>query len=151
MPWVQQTKTGCGAAAIAMVISYWSQQFPALNAAALDTERINDLLPASAKGIKGRDLKRFLEARGFSAYIFTGEVADLRNHVEQGRPVIVCLAPKGAGAPLHYAVVVGIDEQGVWLNDSARGKLIRDELSRFQAAWKGTDNWALLAVPRGSK
>lgn len=134
-----------------MVITYWARQFPNLTPAALDTERINDLLPATTKGIKGRDLKNFLEARGFSAYIFTGELADLRNHVQKGRPVIVCLAPKGSGAPLHYAVVVGIDEQGVWLNDSARGKLIRDDLARFQAAWKVTNYWALLAVPSQTK
>jgi hypothetical protein len=135
-----------------MVITYWARQFPKLLAAAAqDTERINDLLPATTKGIKGRELKTFLEARGFTAFIFTGEPGDLRHHVEKGRPVVICLGPKGSGGPLHYAVVVGIDEQGVWLNDSARGKLIRDDLARFLAAWKVTDNWALLAVPSETK
>lgn len=149
VPFVQQAKAGCGSAAIAMVIEYWARQYPGLQAAAAGAEQINQLLPpSSSKGIQGRRLKEFLESRGFSVFIFDGELRDLKHHFEQGRPVIVCLAPKGTRAPLHYAVVVGLDDTGVWLNDPARGKLVHEDTDHFLAAWKATGNWALLAVPR---
>ncbi len=148
VPFVQQVKAGCGSAAVAMVIEYWAHQFPGLAAAAADTEQINRLLPASAKGIQGRALKEYLEKRGFAAFVFDGELRDLEHHFEKGRPVVVCFAPKSLEPVLHYAVVVGVDGKGVWLNDPARGKLVREDLDRFLPEWKKTGNWALLAVPR---
>jgi ABC-type bacteriocin/lantibiotic exporter with double-glycine peptidase domain len=131
-----------------MVLGYWAKHYPQLYAAAIEAERIDELLPASAKGIRGRELQRALEDLGFAAYVFGGEISDLRNHFEKGRPVVVCLSLKGAKAPLHYAVVVGVDDESIWLNDSARGKLVREDIVRFRKAWDVTGNWALLAVPR---
>ena len=149
VPFVQQTKAGCGSAAVAMVIEYWARQFPGLDKAQADAERINQLLPAtSPKGIQGEALKQYLDGRGFQAFIFEGEMSDLRNHFAKGRPVIVCLAPKGKQGPLHYAVVAGLDDREVWLNDPARGKLFLEDVDRFTMEWRRTNNWALLAVPR---
>jgi predicted double-glycine peptidase len=147
IPFVRQTGAGCGAAAIAMVIQYWARQEPSLATAAADTERINKYLPANGKGIRGSALKAYLEARGFQVFVFRGERSDLKEQFAKGRPLVVCLAPKGARAPFHYAVVAGIDHAAVWLNDPARGKLVREELPRFDAAWKESDYWSLLAVP----
>lgn len=149
VPFVQQTTAACGSAAIAMVVQYWAHQYPALDGAAADTERINRFLPpASAKGIQGEALKKYLEERGFDVFVFSGELQDLEHHFEKGRPVVVCLGLRGPGGALHYAVVVGVDRDSVRLNDPVRGKLVREDLRRFQAAWKATQNWALLAVPR---
>ncbi|MBL8209953.1 MAG: C39 family peptidase [Bryobacterales bacterium] len=148
VPFVQQTRAGCGAAAVAMVVGYWARQSPQLAGAAQDAEHIDDLLPASARGIRGQELQRYLEQRGFAVYLFDGEMSDLRQHFERGRPVIVCLGLRGPKRPLHYAVVVGVEETAVWLNDSARGKLFREDLPRFEKAWGATGGWAMLAVPR---
>ncbi len=148
VPYVEQVKAGCGSAAVAMVVQYWARQFPTLRSAAVNTERIDQLLPASPRGIQGRALRSYLEAAGFSAYIFDGDMDDLHHHFEKGRPVIVCLAPRGERGPLHYAVVVGIDSNRVWLNDSGRGKLFTEDLPRFEHEWSATHDWALLAVPR---
>lgn len=135
-----------------MVVQYWAREFPGLDKAQEDTERINQLLPAtSPKGIGGEALKRYLDERGFQAFIFDGEMSDLRNHFAKGRPVIACLAPKGNRGFLHYAVVVGLDDRDVWLNDPARGKLFREDIGRFNTEWRRTSNWTLLAVPRSAK
>jgi uncharacterized protein YvpB len=134
-----------------MVVQYWAREQPNLESAASDSEEIDRLLPASAKGIQGRALKAFLEGHGFDAYIFDGELSDVKDHFEKGRPLIVCLALSGPRGPLHYAVVAGLDEKAVWLNDPARGKLVREEKDKFLRAWKETGNWALLAVPRQRK
>jgi predicted double-glycine peptidase len=151
VPYVAQVKAGCGASAVAMVVGYWAEQYPAVRDAARDSERIDTLLPASAKGIRGAALKTYLDERGFSAYVFDGEMSDLRQHFSKGRPVVVCLGLRGEKGPLHYAVVVGLDDSGVWLNDSARGKLIHEDTAQFEKAWRATGNWALLAVPRTTR
>jgi len=121
---------------------------PGLDPAAAAAERIDEALPPSSNGISGKQLRVYLEAHRFSAFVFDGELKDLRHHIAQGRPMIVCLGLKGTGAPLHFAVVVGVGEDGILLNDPARGKLVRDDLETFVRAWKVTGNWTLLAVPR---
>jgi predicted double-glycine peptidase len=151
VPYVRQVKTGCGAAAVSMVVQYWARHNPELKNAAEETDRIDELLPASRRGIRGAALKNYLAQRGFAVYVFDGEMQDLRDHFAKGRPVIVCLAPAGARGPLHYAVVVGIDDESVWLNDSARGKLIKEPIKKFRTSWDVTEHWALLAVPRSAQ
>ncbi len=146
---MQQVKAGCGSAAVAMVIEYWARQFPGLDKAQSDAERIDQLLPAtSPKGIRGEALKQYLDNRGFQSFVFEGELSDLQHHFAKGRPVIVCLAPKGNRGLLHYAVVVGLSDGEIWLNDPARGKLFREGTERFSVEWQRTGRWALLAVPR---
>jgi predicted double-glycine peptidase len=134
-----------------MVMQYWVREQPGLDAAATDAESIHRKLPPSSKGIHGSALKRYLEQHGFDAFIFDGELADLRNHTGRGRPLIVCLGLSGAGGPLHYVVVTSINASEVIVNDPARGKLLREDLDDFKRAWKVTDNWAMLAVPRQQK
>lgn len=148
IPFVSQVKEGCGSAAIAMLIQYWARQDSLLSDAAAASEEIDRMLPASAKGIRGKALQGYLERHGFDAFIFDGEISDLKHHLDKGRPVVVCLAPAGPKKPLHYAVVVGVDDSSVWLNDGARGKLFQQGRDRFMRDWKETGDWALLAVPR---
>jgi uncharacterized protein YvpB len=152
VPFVRQVYAGCGSASIAMVMQYWIRNESRLDPAAADAERIHKALGrASSKGIAGLKLKQYLEENGFSVYLFDGELQDLRNHLDKGRPLVVCLAPSGPRAPLHYVVVVGIADDTVMLNDPARGKLTRVDAERFLREWKTTGNWALLAVPRQGK
>ena len=149
VPFVHQVKAGCGSAAIAMVMQYWAGRQSGLDAATADAERIDHvLLPSSKKGIQGQALKRYIEERGFAAFIFKGEIRDLRQHLTKGRPVVVALGLNGPRAPLHYVVVVGLKDKAVLVNDPARGKLTDIDLRRFQLAWEPSGNWALLAVPR---
>jgi uncharacterized protein YvpB len=131
-----------------MVVEYWARQTKGLDGAAADAEQINKFLPVSdPAGIKGAALKRWLQQHGFQAFVFTGEEKDLEHHLAKGRPVVVCIAPKGLSAPLHYVVIVGIGDKRVWMNDPARGKLFEEALPRFLSEWKDTGNWALMAVP----
>jgi len=149
VPFVHQVKAGCGSAAVAMVMQYWASRQPGLDAAAADAGRIDQvLLPDSKKGIQGQDLKRYLEEHGFAAFVFSGEISDLQQHLAKGRPVVVALGLNGARTPLHYVVVVGLKDKAVLVNDPARGKLIDIDLQRFLLVWKPAGNWALLAVPR---
>jgi predicted double-glycine peptidase len=149
VPYVRQTEsTDCGAAALAMVMQYWSRQKPLADPAAAEESRIySALAPGAKEGIRGNALKGYLEDHGFRAFVFNGELSDLRTHIGKGRPLVVCLKPGGASPELHYVVVVGIGNSAVYFHDPARGKLSREDLQRFQREWKSTDAWTLLALP----
>ena len=150
VPYVQQREsTGCGPATIAMVMQYWLHQGMRVDRTAADAGHIDAVLsPSSRSGIRGQELKGYFEEHGFSTYVFNGEISDLRNHIQKGRPLVVCLDPRGAGSIFHYVVIVGIDAAAVYFHDPARGKLLKEELKQFQHEWKATGGWTLLAVPR---
>ena len=131
-----------------MVTAYWAARVPELQEAQANAERIDKLLPPdSVKGIRGSELRRYLEANGFDAYVFNGEATDLRHHLLKGRPLIVCFAPRHSLSFLHYAVITALDDASVWMNDPARGPATREDWVRFAEEWRRTGNWTLLAVP----
>jgi predicted double-glycine peptidase len=151
VPFVKQTKEGCGSAAIAMIVEYWRDRIPEAGIPPADADSIQERLHApEAKGIYGSDMEAYFREIGFHAFRFKAETSDLLQHLSRGRPVIVCLQPDRR-APLHYVVVAGFDpvQKTFLLNDPARGKLLREESSRFLRWWKSTGNWTMLAVPKG--
>src|SRR6266404_3507595 len=105
VPFVPQSGSRCGAASVAMVMQYWVARQAGLDSRAAEESRIYEALPASrGKGVSGQALRRYLEVHNFDAFVFNGELDDLRRHVSKGRPVVVCLAPRSERGPLHYAV-----------------------------------------------
>jgi predicted double-glycine peptidase len=153
VPYVHQEKEGCGSAAIAMVLQYWSQKGANVPAVRIDAVRIQqELYSKASHGIHASDMIRYLSESGFSPFAFHGEWSDLKSHIEKGRPLIAAIQPAERAA-LHYVVIVGLDsvDEAVLLNDPERGKLIRVERQEFEKEWKRTENWTLLAVPKTSE
>src|SRR6266851_4328774 len=140
VPYVKQTEDGCGSAAIAMLLQYWS---------AHGTPIQKQLYSRKARGIFASDMQRYLRESGFREFAIRGEWSDLRQHLEQGRPLIISIQPGSAKVPLHYVVVTGMDweREAVFVNDPARGKLLRIERQEFEKEWQAARNWMLLAVP----
>jgi predicted double-glycine peptidase len=154
VPYVPQSKEGCGSAAIAMVMQYWAKQGAKPESSEVDAAKIQALLYSPRQtGILASAMEKYFEQQGYRAYSFRGEWSDLQNHLQKGRPLIVCLKASGDHGPLHYAVVVGLDvARGyVFLNDPALGKMLRISREGFQSEWDLAKNWTLLAVPRGEK
>jgi len=150
VPFVKQEKNGCGAASIAMVMQFWQrQQGRPLTPESDSAEIQHALYSPDVHGIHASEMERYLRQRGFRTFAFEGTSADLHQHLAQGRPLIVALKP-GAGAPLHYVVVTGIDLENklILLNDPAERKLLKQEVAGFEKEWKGTSHWTLLAVPQ---
>jgi len=146
VPFVQQEDQGCGAASLAMILDYWRAQGFAGEATQADARDIQRrLYVAERKGIPADAMRRYLEAHAFSVFAFSGEWADLRHHLEMGRPVIVAL--KVGGDSFHYAVVAGASDTAVALNDPADRKLRRYRRADFEKKWSAAGQWALLAVP----
>ncbi|HEX8837818.1 MAG TPA: C39 family peptidase [Candidatus Acidoferrum sp.] len=150
VPFVKQSEDGCGSAAISMVLQYWSGHGVQVDPPRADAAAIQkQLYSRKARGIFASDMEKYFNASGFRAFLLDGSWADLEEHLKQGRPLIVSLQPGSAKAPLHYVVVTGIDwqHQAVFVNDPARGKLLRIERAEFEKQWRSNRNWLLLAVP----
>lgn len=153
VPFVKQEKNACGAASVAMVMQFWQQQRGLSPSADADEGQIQLALYSSkAHGIYASDLQKYFHEHGYEAFAFQGQREDLRQHLGKGRPLIVALKPT-PGAPLHYAVVAGLDQEQnlVLLNDPAQRKLMKQDLASFEKEWKGAGYWTLLAVPQSEE
>ncbi len=150
VPFIKQTVEGCGSASIAMLLQYWSAHGTKVTPERADADAIQkQLYSRKGHGIYASDLEKYLRESGFRVFALHGEWSDLRDHLSKGRPLILSIEPGGSHAPLHYVVATGIDWQreAVFVNDPARGKLLRIEKAEFEKEWQATKNYLLLAVP----
>jgi len=150
VPFVAQTKDGCGSASISMVMRYWESKSGQNASLSSDAERIQQALFSSTKGgIPASAMRNYFAAAGYRAFAFQGKWEDLKHHVERGRPMIVSLRASGPFGPYHYVVVVGIDSENnlLFIDDPAQQKMLRLSREGFESEWNPTHNWTLLAVP----
>ena len=151
VPYVKQTEDGCGSAAISMLLQYWNAHGAGIDSRRADSTAIQkQLYSCEVRGIRASDMESYLKESGFRVFPLNGDWKDLLNHLKQGRPLIASLQLGGAKSPLHYVVVTGIDWQNeaVFLNDPARGKLLRVAREDFEKQWRPNRNWMLLALPK---
>jgi ABC-type bacteriocin/lantibiotic exporter with double-glycine peptidase domain len=151
VPFVQQSREGCGAACIAMVMQYWSAKTGDKKSDAADaTYILRQLHSPEAHGIYASSMEKYLQTQGYRTFAVAGTWNDLDQHLRKGRPLIVGLAPNGNTRVLHYVVIAGLDLTNnlVMFNDPAGRKLSKLDRRTFEKEWKATANWMLLAVPQ---
>src|ERR1700680_209333 len=139
VPYVKQSEDGCGSAAIAMLLQYWSAHGSTLASERSDAVSIQkQLYSRKARGIFASDMEHYFRDSGFREFAIRGDWSDLREHLEQGRPLIVTIQPGTSKVPFHYVVVTGMDweREAVFVNDPARGKLLRIERQEFEKEWE---------------
>jgi len=152
IPFIAQQKDGCGAAAIAMVMQYWQKSGHAPENPAAEYPRIDRaLVSKQAHGVYASAMAHYFDENGYRAFAFSGQMSDVKQHIDQGRPLIAALQP-GAKQPLHYVVIAGYDPDAhiLLLNDPAQRKLLKEDAAQFEKEWKATQHWTLLAVPGSS-
>ncbi len=152
VPFVAQTKDGCGAASIAMVMQYWEKQSGKSESLQADPAQIlRALLNRQAHGIYASAMVAYFQHHGYRAFAFNANWSDVERELQHGRPLIVALKP-GSGSSLHYVVVAGIDQPGqlVLVNDPAQRKLLKEDQAQFDREWQTAGHWTLLAVPAAS-
>lgn len=150
VPFVAQTKDGCGSASISMVMQYWAAKSGTAAPPSAEADQVQRALFSRAQGgIPASAMRRYLAEAGYRVFAFPGTWEDLRHHVERGRPLIVSLGASGPLEPFHYVVVVGIDSGRnlLFVNDPAGQKMLRISREGFESEWNPTHNWTLLAVP----
>lgn len=138
----QESEIDCGAAAIAMVVTYWTTEPSA--------RLLAELRPVRKPGLEAGRLRDFARRRHLSAYLVRGKLADLERELAAGRPVLVGLVkPQVRGGLTHYEVVVGFHRrQGLVVTlDPAEGWR-QNDLRGFLAEWKPAANLALVVVGR---
>jgi len=150
VPYVKQGEDGCGSAAISMLLEYWIAHGAGVDSQRADAAAIQKrLYSRKVRGIRASDMQSYLRESGFRVFPLNGDWNDLLEQLKLGRPLIASLQPGNARTPLHYVVVTGIDWQNgaVFLNDPARGKLLRVAREDFEKQWRPNRNWMLLALP----
>jgi ABC-type bacteriocin/lantibiotic exporter with double-glycine peptidase domain len=141
VPFVAQHKDTCGAAALTMVLRYWNEDVSHDDVALA-------LVRPELHGIAGSRLADFARARGLEAVTYRGDMAQLRDFVGKGRPLIV--AWHLGGSRYHDVVVVGFDDErkAVLVNDPAAGPSRAVGVTRFEKRWAGAGYWTLLVTRR---
>jgi len=139
VPFVSQHKDTCGAAALAMVLRYWKEDVSQDDVA-------RALVRPELRGIAGSRLAEFARGRGLEAVTYRGDMAQLRDFLGKGRPLIV--AWHLGGSRYHDVVVVGFDDRrgAVLVNDPAAGASRAVGVGTFERRWAGAGYWTLLVT-----
>jgi len=138
VPFVPQERDTCGAAALAMVLRYWGQPVA-------HSEIASALAEPELRGIRGTRLAAFAREHGLFALAYEGDLAQLRDYVGKGRPLIV--AWKVGRGRFHDVVVIGFGEGVVVVHDPAEGAARRVAARVFEERWAGASHWTLLVMP----
>ena len=138
VPFVPQSEALCGGASAAMVFRYW-RDLPAY------AEDFSSLVGESAEGITLGDLARAIRDRGWRAFPFTGTATTVRQHLDDGRPVIALIEDRPGRH--HYVVVVAWTADRIIFHDPARGPFRAMDDAVFDRAWAVTNRTAMLILP----
>jgi ABC-type bacteriocin/lantibiotic exporter with double-glycine peptidase domain len=143
VPFIQQRNDrDCGAAALAMVLTYWNVP--------TTPEEISGRFPDDGDGLRAGHLRDLARAKGLDAFLISGQLADLANELERGRPVLVGVAkPYRTKNLAHYEVVVGFhrDKRLVLTLDPAIGWR-ENTLEGFAREWVPTNQVTVVAFRR---
>src|SRR5260221_13812492 len=74
VPFVAQTKDGCGSASISMVIRYWENKGRQTTPATADPQKIQAaLFSPAAGGIPASMMRKYFQGAGYRVFAFQGE------------------------------------------------------------------------------
>lgn len=141
----QLTRLDCGAASLAAVMTYWGEN--------ITQEDIKDELGKPQKhGYALVSLRDFAISRGFSAYILSATMDDLKDQCGVGRP---CIVTYKTGRKTRHSVVVtkiqpGLSDHYLIVMDPTKGKEISLKEKWFISRWEPLGS-PLLLVAKNTK
>jgi len=145
-------KNYCGPAAMAMVLSYWT-----------DNIQTQSKIAKGMHGFKGEiaynsEMVFYPRTMGLMSYSFNGDIQTLKELIKKDIPLIVLHKPVKQINKGHYRVIIGFDEnsQQVIFHDPLLGKKFAAEYDTFNDLWHWGDNvnknnWTLVVVPNDKK
>ena len=159
VPLVRQPNTyTCGVAAVLSILGYYGKE--------LSYDDLTKELKATDKnGVDHRDIIKFFKTNGFDVELQKGMLmSDLMGCIDESIPVIVCLQAWAQDSIVeaeswehgHWAVVVGYDEENVYLMDpSTLGNYTYIPIDEFAQRWHDQDGEIRLRqagiIVRGTK
>jgi hypothetical protein len=141
VPYLPQSEALCGGAAIAMVMRYWGET-------GVYAETFSDLIDPEAQGIRGRELMRALEERGYETASFEGDLDQIRRTLAARRPAVALIEDRPGR--FHYVVIVGLRDERIVVHDPARSPFRVIEAAEFLHAWAPAKAWMMIAQPRAA-
>jgi hypothetical protein len=138
IPYLPQTEALCGGAAAAMLFRYWGDRHA-------DVQQFESLVDRSAGGIADNVLEQSIRERSWNVTRIDGTIGAIRSHLDAGQPLMLLIEDRPQR--YHYVVVVGADDEAVFVHDPAWGPARRFTLAQLERAWKPTGYWALLVLP----
>jgi ABC-type bacteriocin/lantibiotic exporter with double-glycine peptidase domain len=143
VPFFRQSESTCGPAALANVISFWGRS------ANIDDITAKVYLPA-LRGTLPMDMERFARESGFDTSSSSGTLADLKENIGKGVPLI-CMLDLGFGLyrQPHYVTVVGFDDGNALIieHDGIKpNRLVAYDT--FNHSWARTGYWMLVISPK---
>ena len=138
VPYLPQTESLCGGAAMAMVYRYWGDTHAGV-------KQFAPLVDRRASGIADAVLVEAVRQRGWSAVQFDGSLERLRTHLAARQPIIVLLADRRDR--YHYVVVIGSTLDRIVIHDPSWGPSRAIPVAGFVRLWQATNFWSLLVLP----
>lgn len=128
-----------GPAALAMVLAYWHPAWP----------QHRSLLASSAPSMSPETLRDRARAYGFEASIVEGTVADIRDELGSGRPVIANLVKRSVVDVERFEVVVGLHRRSLRVAtlDPSAGMRQRS-MQSFLREWEPAGRRLLVVSPQ---
>ncbi len=140
VPYVRQVGPRCAAASLAMMLRHFGHR--------TDQQKLFEELAGREGGVPAHRLPVVARALGFEPHVYLSGLADLKEKVSAGLPLMLYLSPMGMG---HAVVAVGYDERRreVIVHDPANSPLRRIPYSKLEALWRENDHTAMVVIPRG--
>ena len=132
----QKSKNCCGLVCLSMVIEYWTEN--------PEMTEFAQQLRCPKRGFSGEELRQMAEKQGFRAVIYKGNVADLYQHLEATRPIIVFL--RNDHSSYSFIVCGRTQNEEIVLVHPAEGYVFI-KIQDFQKAWKGSERFSMLVIP----
>jgi ABC-type bacteriocin/lantibiotic exporter with double-glycine peptidase domain len=128
----QDTDYTCGPATLQMVLAFYGIR--------ISEEKLAKLLETNDDvGTRHNSMIDFSREEGFNVFVNTcSKVEEIRRFINEGKSVIVhFLEPDGNVG--HYSVVVGIDDNSIFLNDPWNGENFEMNIPDFEKRWRDDD------------
>lgn len=138
VPFLAQKPGQCGPAALAMITAYYDK--PALP----DDIAAAVYLP-NLRGALTTDLAAHAQRLGFWTRVYRGDIADLRQKISAGTPLILATR---FGANNHYLVAIAADNfaGAVTVHTDTRAAVVLTD-EELLHHWERAGRWTLLACP----
>lgn len=144
VPFFPQNEYMCGPAALASVMGYWGEKAGMKDVA-------KEVYEEKLKGTLPLDLFLYAKEKGFDAVYYKGSLADLKEKIDAGTPLILFLNLGYEIYPVgHYIVVVGYSERSMAV--MAHSATTEEDVFTYDdllASWSKTGFSTLLVRPRG--